>query len=278
MTRPTIDAMKNRARGAAGERCGRGWIAPEKDCHVGATQQDKLSDWTSRERRFSIQLDEPIVVDGQRTRRVLGAVEAAREYIVGLRARQLEAAGLLPRLSASGKQIHEVIDLIFVVGTDRNPPDVDRVGLPPVVARAVAQRVRAEVKAIVGQMPEGQLVSCTAWDQDGGGRRRRAIYERAGFQFGGDDAGAIGLAVVRNGRLSRITPQRADSAMPQGKEIDMESLVFQLLTMPGPKPPARTPQAPRTDAAPIDWDNVVVETNVMIRLQDVKPATKKDPG
>lgn len=39
-----------------------------------------------------------------------------------------------------------------------------------------------------------------------------------------------------------------------------------------------TPQPERTDAAPIDWDNVVVETNVMIRLQDVKPGTKKDPG
>lgn len=51
-------------------------------------------------------------------------------------------------------------------------------------------------------------------------------------------------------------------------------------------PPARTPQGPRTDAAPIDWNNVVVETNVMIRLQEVKPpvdkkakqSARKDPG
>jgi len=40
-------------------------------------------------------------------------------------------------------------------------------------------------------------------------------------------------------------------------------------------PQPRTSQAPRTDAAPIDWDNVVVETNVMIRLQDVKPPVDK---
>ncbi len=40
--------------------------------------------------------------------------------------------------------------------------------------------------------------------------------------------------------------------------------------MTRPAPPANTRQPARTDAAPIDWYNVVVETNVMIRLQDVK--------
>ena len=50
--------------------------------------------------------------------------------------------------------------------------------------------------------------------------------------------------------------------------------------MTRPTTPASPPQPARTDAAPIDWDNVVVETNVMIRLQDVKPPadTKKGPG
>jgi hypothetical protein len=50
--------------------------------------------------------------------------------------------------------------------------------------------------------------------------------------------------------------------------------------------PSATPSATRSDAAPIDWDNVVVETNVMMKLQDVKPpvdkkakpSTKKGPG
>jgi hypothetical protein len=31
------------------------------------------------------------------------------------------------------------------------------------------------------------------------------------------------------------------------------------------------PQAPRTDAAPIDWANVAVETTVMLRLQEAPP-------
>jgi hypothetical protein len=228
-----LDSLKGRARGASGERCGRGWIAPEKDCQVTAVQTTPSGPrkWGGRERQFAIQLEEPIVVDGLRTNRVRGYVGALPEQISGGRARQLEAAGLLPRLGGAGEQKHEVVDLMFGVGTDQIYPDVDRLELPPKVARTVAQRVRTELKAIISQIPDGQLVSCTAWSQDGGGARRRAIYERAGFQFAGDDPGAIGLAVVRNGRLSRITPQRADSTMTQGKEIDVEGMVFELLTL-----------------------------------------------
>jgi hypothetical protein len=36
-------------------------------------------------------------------------------------------------------------------------------------------------------------------------------------------------------------------------------------------PISSTPQAPRTDAAPIDWANVAVETTVMLRLQEAPP-------
>jgi hypothetical protein len=32
-----------------------------------------------------------------------------------------------------------------------------------------------------------------------------------------------------------------------------------------------TSEAPRTDAAPIDWANVAVETTVMLRLQEAPP-------
>ena len=32
-----------------------------------------------------------------------------------------------------------------------------------------------------------------------------------------------------------------------------------------------TSEAPRTDAAPIDWANVAVETAVMLRLQEAPP-------
>jgi hypothetical protein len=36
-------------------------------------------------------------------------------------------------------------------------------------------------------------------------------------------------------------------------------------------PTTSTPQAPRTDAAPIAWANVAVETTVMLRLQEAPP-------
>ena len=40
-----------------------------------------------------------------------------------------------------------------------------------------------------------------------------------------------------------------------------------------------TSQAPRTDAAPIDWANVAVETTVMLRLQQAPPvaAARAEP-
>lgn len=45
-----------------------------------------------------------------------------------------------------------------------------------------------------------------------------------------------------------------------------------------PQPPSTTPQAPRTDGDAIDWDNVAVETAVMLRLQEAPPATRASQG
>ena len=39
-----------------------------------------------------------------------------------------------------------------------------------------------------------------------------------------------------------------------------------------------TPQAPRSDGEAIDWENVAVETTVMLRLQEAPPvATARSP-
>ena len=37
--------------------------------------------------------------------------------------------------------------------------------------------------------------------------------------------------------------------------------------MSTPQPPRTAVEAPRADAEPINWDNVAVETDVMLRLQ-----------
>ncbi len=44
------------------------------------------------------------------------------------------------------------------------------------------------------------------------------------------------------------------------------------------RPTAVTPPAPRTDAAPIDWANVAVETTVMLRLQEAPVAAGGQAG
>ena len=38
------------------------------------------------------------------------------------------------------------------------------------------------------------------------------------------------------------------------------------------------PQAPRADADGIDWDNVAVETQVMLRLQEAPPVATARQG
>lgn len=41
-----------------------------------------------------------------------------------------------------------------------------------------------------------------------------------------------------------------------------------------PRIAPQAPQAPRADAEPIDWDNVAVETKVMLRLQQAPPVAQ----
>lgn len=43
-------------------------------------------------------------------------------------------------------------------------------------------------------------------------------------------------------------------------------------------PPRSASQDPRTDGQAIDWDNVAVETAVMLRLQKAPPATRASQG
>jgi electron transfer flavoprotein alpha/beta subunit len=44
------------------------------------------------------------------------------------------------------------------------------------------------------------------------------------------------------------------------------------------QPPSTTTQAPRADAEAIDWDNVAVETAVMLRLQQAPPVASARQG
>jgi hypothetical protein len=48
--------------------------------------------------------------------------------------------------------------------------------------------------------------------------------------------------------------------------------------MSTPQHRSTVPQAPRADAEPIDWDNVAVETEVMLRLQQAPPVASARQG
>ena len=48
--------------------------------------------------------------------------------------------------------------------------------------------------------------------------------------------------------------------------------------MSTPQSPPTTPEAPRADAEAIDWDNVAVETEVMLHLQKAPPVASARQG
>jgi hypothetical protein len=48
--------------------------------------------------------------------------------------------------------------------------------------------------------------------------------------------------------------------------------------MSTPQPPRTAPEAPRADAEPINWDQVAVETEVMLRLQEAPPVASARQG
>ena len=43
-------------------------------------------------------------------------------------------------------------------------------------------------------------------------------------------------------------------------------------------PPSTNPEVSRADAEPIDWENVAVETEVMLRLQQAPPVASARQG
>lgn len=183
------------------------------------------------ESRYEVQLEEPLRLParpgkGMRLVDKLSfgvAVEPANAKPI---ARKLGEQGV----NLSNGQVRNALELAWLAGAGGGEAfmGADRMELPKNVARKFAMAVSKQIKGVVSNMEEGQIVICQAYEDDGYGDKRRSLYERAGFTF----IDGTGIAVVRNGRLSRIEGARGDR-LDAGDQIDLDGLIVALLTLGG---------------------------------------------
>ena len=183
------------------------------------------------ESRYEVQLEEPLRLPtrpGKEPRLVdklsfQVAVDQANAKPI---ARRLGEQGI----DLSNGQVNNALELAWLTGAGGGEAfmGADRIELPKNVARRFAMEVSKQVKGLVSNMEEGQIVICKAHQDDGYGDKRRSLYERAGFTF----IDGTGIAVVRNGRLSRIEGARGDR-LDAGDAIDLDGLILALLTLGG---------------------------------------------
>jgi hypothetical protein len=185
------------------------------------------------ESRYEVQLEEPLRLParpGKEPRLVdkLSFQVAVDEANAKPIARKLGEEGN----NLSNGQVNNALELAWLTGAGGGEAFVgaDRMELPKNVARKFSMEVSKQVKGLVSNMEEGQIVICKAHQDDGYGDKRRSLYERAGFTF----IDGTGIAVVRNGRLSRIEGARGDR-LDAGDQIDLDGLILALLTISGGK-------------------------------------------
>jgi len=179
--------------------------------------------------RFEVQLERPLrlpVAHGKGSKvydrlSFSVAVEPANAAPV---ARQLLKQGVsLPR-----EAVASALELGWATGAGGSESllTAERLSLPQDVARRFSREISKQVKALVSRSEEGQIVLCSAYDEDGAGEKRQSLYKRAGFTF----IDGVGVAVVRNGKLSRIEGARGDR-QDAADEINLDDLIYKLLTL-----------------------------------------------
>ena len=184
------------------------------------------------ESRYEVQLEEPLR---------LPATQGKGDRLVdklsfGVFLQDANAKPITRKLRDQGidvgqDSVDNAVELAWLTGAGGNEAKLggDRIQLPGDVARRFSSEISKQVKGLVSRMEEGQLVLCTAHEEDGYGDKRRALYRRAGFTF----IDGVGVAIVRNGKLSRVGAIRSDGRLDGNDEIDLDGLIQRLLTIHG---------------------------------------------
>lgn len=222
-------------------------------------------------RRFEVQLEEPLQVGGRLADRLQFEVTAEPTNGKAYR-KEIQALGF----DFPDEALDSAVEMSWATGTGTSGfLSSNRMDLPPDVARRFALEVSKEVKGTVATMAEGQLVFASAYGDDGYGDKRRKLYERSGFTFIDGD---VGIAVVRNGRITRLSAGRGDRR-DAADEIDIDTLVQELLKV-GPDPTEEDPERGESggeDQATADRLVDVLE-RLEQRLSRLDARVKQAPG
>jgi hypothetical protein len=227
-----------------GEKCGRSWIDPNKTCRkTGGTAAETGKEWldenvksrypdrtrTKIEVIGVIELSEPVEVPGSEFADVTAryGVELKKYTNASEEFRKKMGDAIGVDLSGSDQW-----DLAFDTGLgDAALSYAKAARMPKDVGAKLATAIRIEVNQMISQMEDNTVLTCMPYAQDGLGGKRRRLYERAGF-YTYSDTGAM-AALVRGGRIvkpAELGISRKDAA----DEIDLERLVYELLTMGRP--------------------------------------------
>jgi hypothetical protein len=152
---------------------------------------------------------------------------------------QIEKEAVGPKLIAQLKEMGlsdlpdsgvKALAMGFTTGANRGSLGYNQMAVPPEVGQRVSSAVFREMQDVIKGLPDGQLVTCEAWSEDGLGSRRQRLYERAGFSAPLYEMGPM-FAVVQGGKLQRIGGAREDGRFDGDGTIDLEGLLYELVML-----------------------------------------------
>lgn len=81
---------------------------------------------------------------------------------------------------------------------------LEKMDLPPKDGARVGREVMKTYQDVLKELPDGSIVSASAYDQDGNGEYRQRVYERAGLGTP-DSPGGLQYGMVVSGKLRPLT-------------------------------------------------------------------------
>jgi hypothetical protein len=111
-------------------------------------------------------------------------------------------------------------DLNFFTGTSEVMTGLKRIDISPADGALVARAVFRQMAEMLKGMPDGSLLTCSAYGGDGYGEERKKMYEALGFQFPVGQR-HDGIALVKGGKIAKR--RRMDSELDDDERLFIEA-------------------------------------------------------
>jgi len=114
--------------------------------------------------------------------------------------------------NGGGYSSAELIEVSFGVGTDPREINAVRKALSPEEGATVARTVFRQAREMLKGLPDGTILTASAYNKDGFGHRRKQLYETLGFQFP-EGSFEEGLGIIKNGKIAKPQKTRSDASI-----------------------------------------------------------------